>query len=217
MAKGFKTGSFGYAQDDMSVEDDFSRAYAKLRIFDESVKLGPKLNGKVVLDVGSSTGGFTKFALEKGAKKVIAVELGSRQMVPALAMDSRVKLYEKTDILGVFSKAGERSVNKRFIQTPDVVLMDVSFTGCREILTHLKLNILEKSGLIILLFKPQFEARESDLNNGIIKNSKIRRELIKEFELWLQKNKFIIEAKMDSGLAGSKGNLERFYVLRLGI
>jgi 23S rRNA (cytidine1920-2'-O)/16S rRNA (cytidine1409-2'-O)-methyltransferase len=198
----------------MSREDDFSRAYSKLRIFDESMKLGSKLNGKVVLDVGSSTGGFTQFALEKGAKKVIAVELGSRQMVPALAMDSRVKLYEKTDILDVVSKVADKSMNNKVIQTSDIALMDVSFTGCREILSHLKLNILEKRGYIILLFKPQFEAKERDLNNGIIKNSKIRRELIKEFELWLQKNKFIIDSKMDSGLAGSKGNVERFYVLR---
>jgi 23S rRNA (cytidine1920-2'-O)/16S rRNA (cytidine1409-2'-O)-methyltransferase len=209
-----KVGSFGYAQDDMRGGDDFSRAYTKLRIFDESVKLGAKLNGKLVLDVGSSTGGFTQFALEKGAKKVIAVELGSRQMVPALAMDSKVKLYEKTDILDTVSTVAEKSSNKKVIQSPDVALMDVSFTGCREILDHLKLNILEKGGLIILLFKPQFEAKEKELNNGIIKNSKIRRELIKEFELWLNKNKFIVEVKMDSRLAGSKGNVERFYVLR---
>ena len=196
--------------------DDFSRAYVKLRIFDEFAKLGSKLNGKVVLDVGSSTGGFTEFALEKGAKKVIAVEIGSRQMVPELALDKRVKLYEKTDILKVVSeKVGEEvKKNNKVIQVPDTVVMDVSFTGCREFLRHLSTNILSRSTEVILLFKPQFEAYENELNKGIIKNSKTRRSIIKEFEQWLPKNGFAIEAKQDSGLAGSKGNVERFYILR---
>lgn len=214
---GPKTGSFAYAQDDSSWEDDFSRAYTKLRIFDEFAKLGSKLNGKVVLDVGSSTGGFTEFALEKGAKNVIAVEIGSRQMVPELANDRRVKLYEKTDILNVVSEfAGDvAKKNKKVIQAPDTVVMDVSFTGCRDILAHLRTNILEPSSAVILLFKPQFEAYENELSKGIIKNSKTRRLIIKEFEQWLPRHGFAIEIKQDSGLAGSKGNIERFYVLRV--
>lgn len=198
-----------------SFEDDFSRAYSKLRIFDEYAKLGSKLNGKVVLDVGSSTGGFTEFALEKGAKKVIAVELGSRQMVPELANDPRVKLYEKTDILNVVADFTDDNTNKKVIQTPDCAIMDVSFTGSRDILKHLRTSILKSSSAVVLLFKPQFEAYENELNKGIIKNSKTRRLIIKEFEQWLQKNGFVIEAKQDSGLAGFKGNVERFYVLRV--
>lgn len=196
--------------------DDFSRAYVKLRIFDEFAKLGGRINGKVVLDVGSSTGGFTEFALEKGAKKVIAVEIGSRQMVPELALDKRVKLYEKTDILNVVSEKADEELkeNNKVIQVPDVVVMDVSFTGCREILKHLSTNILTKSTAVILLFKPQFEAYENEMNKGIIKNSKTRRAIIKEFEQWLPKNGIAIEAKQDSGLAGSKGNVERFYILK---
>jgi len=210
-----KTGSFDFAQDDVS--GDFSRAYTKIRLFDEQVKLGSRLNGKVVLDVGSSTGGFTRFALEKGAKKVIAVELGSRQMVDELALDPKVKLYEKTDILNVVSEGAEDSkkLNKRVIQTPDLAVMDVSFTGSQEILTHLRTNILKPSLGVVLLFKPQFEAYEHELNKGIIKNSKTRRLIIKEFEQWLPKHGFVIEAKQDSGLAGSKGNVERFYLLKV--
>lgn len=92
---------FGGVEQDFA--SDFSRAHTKIRLFDRSVKFGSRLAGKVVLDVGSSTGGFTNFALEKGAKKVIAVEIGSRQMDPRLLTDHRVKLYEKTDILNLFS------------------------------------------------------------------------------------------------------------------
>ncbi len=197
-------------------DNDFSRAYTKIRLFDQQVKLGSKLNGKVVLDVGSSTGGFTEFALEKGAKKVIAVELGSRQMVPELAMDQRVKLYEKTDILNVVSEGVDKNkLNKKVVQTPDVAVMDVSFTGSQKILEYLRTSILKPSSAVILLFKPQFEAYDHELNNGIIKNSKTRRLIVKEFEQWLPKHGFLIEAKQDSGLAGSKGNVERFYILRV--
>ncbi|MDQ5913480.1 MAG: rRNA (cytidine1920-2-O)/16S rRNA (cytidine1409-2-O)-methyltransferase [Patescibacteria group bacterium] len=194
---------------------DFSRAYTKIRLFDQSVRFAKRLEGSVVLDVGSSTGGFTNFALEKGAKKVVAVEIGSRQMDPRLVADNRVKLYEKTDILNVFTSKEKAEVNNIVVQQVDFALMDVSFVSCRNILLHLKSNILGKGYGIVLLFKPQFEAQEKDLVNGVIKNSKKRRDIVKNFEQWLLQNRFIIEAKKDSELAGSKGNVERFYFLRV--
>jgi 23S rRNA (cytidine1920-2'-O)/16S rRNA (cytidine1409-2'-O)-methyltransferase len=200
-----------YSQDD----SEFSRAYTKLRLFDQSVKFGHKLAGKVVLDVGSSTGGFTNFALEKGAKKVIAIEIGSRQMDARLLGDHRVRLYEKTDILNVVSELESDKLNKIVVQFPDVALMDVSFVSARNMLLHLRSSILGVGSVVVLLFKPQFEAKEIELINGIVKNSKIRRSIIKSFELWLNKNKFMIEAKKDSELAGSKGNVERLYVLKI--
>lgn len=199
---------------DQDYESDFSRAYTKLRLFDQKAGIGKLIRSKTVLDVGSSTGGFTNFALEKGAKKVVAVEIGSRQMDPRLVADKRVKLYEKIDILNVFNSESSGKVNKITVQDIDLALMDVSFVGCRDILLHLKLNVLKRGSYIILLFKPQFEAHENDLVNGIVKNSKMRREIIKAFEQWLQKSGFIVEFKNDSGLAGSKGNVERFYVLK---
>jgi len=202
-----KTGSFAYAQDDSA---DFSRAYTKLRLFDQTANLGRLIRSKTVVDVGSSTGGFTNFALEKGAKRVIAIEIGSRQMDVRLAADSRVKLYEKTDILEV----GNSKQYKIFVQDVPTAVMDVSFVSSKEILLHLRENILNKDFCIILLFKPQFEAFENQLVNGIIKNNKIRRDIIKNFETWLKLNKFRIADKQDSQLEGSKGNVERFYVLR---
>lgn len=203
---------FGGVEQDFA--SDFSRAHTKIRLFDRSVKFGSRLAGKVVLDVGSSTGGFTNFALEKGAKKVIAVEIGSRQMDPRLLTDHRVKLYEKTDILNLFSSREKASVNNIVVQQVDFALMDVSFVSCRNILLHLKSNVLNKGSNIVLLFKPQFEAQEKDLVNGIVKNSKMRRDIIKNFEIWLQKNNFMIEVRKDSELAGSKGNVERMYILK---
>ena len=202
---------------DQELEDfGFSRAYKKIYYFDQRVGLGSKLSGKVVLDVGSSTGGFTKFALEKGAKKVIAVEIGTDQMDYSLVQDKRVKLYEKIDIFNVITKNDLAKLNKKVIQSVDVAVVDVSFLSCREVLVHLKKQILDLNSCIILLFKPQFEAKESELNKGIIKNSKIRRKIIKDFESWLKLNKFLTEEKMDSELSGLNGKVERFYLLRLG-
>ncbi len=190
---------------------EFSRAYEKIRAFDRSVRIGRLFQGSRVLDVGSSTGGFTKFALEKGAKKVIAVELGTRQMEPFLALDRRVGLYEKTNIF----KVGKGAKLSKAIIGVDLAVMDVSFVSAREVLAHLKQNVLDSGCKIVLLFKPQFEAEDRQLVHGVVKNSKMRREIIKDFEAWLKKSGFLTLDKRDSEVAGSKGNVERLYLLNL--
>ena len=65
------------------------------------------------------------------------------------------------------------------------------------------------------MLKPQFEAGPHQLNKGVVKNEKIRREIIKNFETWLKLNGFIVIKKRDNDLAGKNGNLERFYYLKL--
>jgi 23S rRNA (cytidine1920-2'-O)/16S rRNA (cytidine1409-2'-O)-methyltransferase len=194
-------------------EFEFSRAYEKIKAFDRAVKLRSFFEGKKVLDVGSSTGGFTKFALEKGAREVLAVELGTKQMEPGLALDKRVKLNEKTDIFEVGLGSAFKLSDE--ISKIDVVVMDVSFVSARRVLNHLKNNVLNKGVEIVLLLKPQFEVGEGSLVNGIVKNSKMRREIIRAFEVRLRESGFVVLAKRDSEVAGSKGNVERFYLLRL--
>ncbi len=177
-----------------------SRAGDKLA----SVAAGLKLDfkNKVVLDVGSSTGGFTDYALQSGARKVVAVELGTNQMHPKLRHDPRVGLHEKTDIL-------DYKPSENF----DIILMDLSFVSLRKILPTIT-QIANKNTEIVALFKPQFEAQESQKNRGVIKNNVIRRELMRDFEIWVKKL-FIVVSKMDSQVAGAKGNQERFYLLEL--
>jgi 23S rRNA (cytidine1920-2'-O)/16S rRNA (cytidine1409-2'-O)-methyltransferase len=140
-------------------EFEFSRAYEKIKAFDRAVKLRSFFEGKKVLDVGSSTGGFTKFALEKGAREVLAVELGTKQMEPVLALDKRVKLNEKTDIFEVGRSEKSNSGFKLSDEISDVnmVVMDVSFVSARRVLNHLKNDVLNKGVEIVLLLKPQFE------------------------------------------------------------
>ena len=192
---------------------------------------------KVVLDIGSSTGGFTQYALDHGATKVIAIEKGTNQMASPLRFDSRIELHERTDIFdvqiqtvlseGIRSAAArgrareprgdgrERRGPKKAavcICAPDVVLADVSFISLKPILKYV--SALKHAEFLVML-KPQFEAKPYQLNKGIIKNEKIRREIIKDFETWLKTNGFLIVKKRDNDLAGKNGNLERFYWLKL--
>lgn len=183
-----------------SMEQYVSRAGLKLSSVAERLKLS--FSGKTVLDVGSSTGGFTDYALRDGAKKVIAVELGTDQLHSNLRGDKRIELHEKTDIRDF--KPAEHI---------DIVVMDVSFISLREILPHIA-AITDKNSQIIAMLKPQFEAVNSSYaHKGVIKNDAMRRSILKEFETWAQKL-FIIIDKADSEVAGAKGNRERFYALR---
>ncbi|MEI7758703.1 MAG: SAM-dependent methyltransferase [bacterium] len=173
-----------------------------LKIQSVANKLGLNFRDKIVLDVGSSTGGFTDFALQHGALKVIAVDLGVMQLHKSLRINPKVEIHEKTDILSVKELSGE----------PDIILMDLSFVSLRNILPGM-LNIIPKKAEMAVLVKPQFEASRDEKIKGIIKNDRIRRQILKDFESWASKY-FIILDKADSEIHGSKGNSERFYLLK---
>lgn len=158
---------------------------------------------KIVLDIGSSTGGFTKCALDFGAKKVIAIEKGTNQMLLSLRHSSLIELHEKTDILDF-----------RPSQIPDVIVADVSFLSLKKVLMYAKKNLSDARTDFLVMLKPQFEATPSQLANGVVKNDKIRRNIIKEFEFWLKQNDFTILNKQDNKLKGKNGNAERFYWLK---
>jgi 23S rRNA (cytidine1920-2'-O)/16S rRNA (cytidine1409-2'-O)-methyltransferase len=180
-------------------EQYVSRAGLKLASVAEVLKLD--FRGKVVLDVGSSTGGFTEYALRHGAKKVVAVEVGTDQLHPSLQANPQIELHEKTDIRDF-----------RTTQQIDLVVADVSFISLREILPSVAKLCTPKTQLAMMV-KPQFEAGQSSLKHkGVIKNDKMRREILKDFEDWARQY-FVIRDKADSQVAGTKGNQERFYLL----
>lgn len=174
-----------------------------LKISGACKALGFGFRGKVVLDIGSSTGGFTQYALEHGATKVIAVEKGTNQMKAPLRHDQRIDLHEKTDFLTF-----------RSAEHIDAIVADISFTSLRPILIHAKSLSTHKTQYLVM-FKPQFEASTTQLNKGIVKNETIRRQIIKSFEQWLGRNGFIILGKCDNQVHGRKGNIEKFYYLGL--
>ena len=179
--------------------------------------------GKTVLDIGSSTGGFTEYALLRGAKKVIAVEKGTKQMKVPLRFDPRIDLREKTDIFSVTRNSLSRDqdeTNENESKTDiriDTILADVSFISLKQVLLHAKKQLASPQTDFLVMLKPQFEARPFQLKNGIVKNETIRRDIIKDFELWLKNNGFLIINKRDNTLAGKNGNLERFYLLKLAV
>jgi len=180
-------------------EQYVSRAGLKLASVAKALNLSFK--DKVVLDVGSSTGGFTDYALQNGAKKSIAVELGSDQMHPSLIGNPGIELHEKTDILTFKTD-----------QAIDIAVIDVSFISLRTILPAVA-KLSSKNTQIVAMVKPQFEAINSQImHKGVIKNDKIRREILKDFEQWARQY-FVIKNKADSLVAGAKGNQERFYIL----
>jgi len=176
---------------------------AGLKLESVAAVLGLDFQGKTVLDVGSSTGGFTDFSLKNGAKKVIAVEVGTRQMVAELARDRRVELHEKTDIRDFTTDAAI-----------DVVLADVSFISLREILPKIK-ELTSAVTEICVMAKPQFEAGRGQVSKGVVKNERARREILKNLEVWFQDHGLRVVAKADSQVSGEKGNLERFYILQV--
>lgn len=180
-----------------------SRAGLKLASVAEALRLD--FRDKVVLDVGSSTGGFTEFALQAGARLVYAVDVGSDQMDKKLRQDPRIELHEKTDIR-------DFELNPQQAR-PDLILIDVSFISVRQILPGILMNLTKSETQLAVMLKPQFEAEKSFLNKGVIKNEKYRRQVLVEFESWVR-DVAVIVAKQDSAVSGKKGNIERFYLLK---
>jgi 23S rRNA (cytidine1920-2'-O)/16S rRNA (cytidine1409-2'-O)-methyltransferase len=182
-------------------EQYVSRAGLKLGSVAQTLNLNFK--GKVVLDVGSSTGGFTDYALQHGANKVIAVDVGTDQLHPSLHGRPDIELHEQTDIRDL----------KTLSASPDIVVVDVSFISLRDVLPSVA-QLSTKQTQIIAMAKPQFEAGNSSLKHkGVIKNDRMRRDILKDFEAWAR-NRFVLVDKADSDIAGSKGNVERFYLLQ---
>ncbi len=199
-----KSGTMVSDSDEIKLEKKetyVSRAGLKLASVAEYFHLN--FQDKIVLDIGSSTGGFTDYSLRHGAKKVFAVDVGTDQLHPGLRSNPKIALYEKTDIRDFYAD-----------ESIDIIVGDVSFISLREILPHVAENLMNTNTMLIAMVKPQFEAGRHQVNKGIIKNDKVRRQILSDFEDWARKY-FVVLDKKDSEVAGSKGNLERFYKLKL--
>lgn len=176
---------------------------AGLKLASVAKILGVIFKGKTVLDVGSSTGGFTDFALRHGADYVIAVDVGTNQLHPSLQGHPKIELHEQTDIRDVTQTS----------KPIDIVVIDVSFISLREILPTVA-RLAHKNTQVVAMVKPQFEAGQNAKHKGVIKNDRMRRDILQDFEQWTRPY-FVIQDKADSEVAGSKGNRERFYLLKV--
>jgi len=197
-----------FVHEDSSIKLNANEQYvsrAGLKLASVATLLKVDFRGKVVLDVGSSTGGFTDYSLKHGAKKVYAVDVGTDQLHPSLRSNRAIELHEKKDIRDFYLEKSD--------SMPDIIVIDVSFISLREILPHIAKYLSTRETSIVAMVKPQFEAGKHQINKGVIKNDAVRRQILKDFEVW-SKQYFAIYDKRDSDVSGAKGNQERFYLLR---
>ena len=157
------------------------------------------LTNKAVLDIGSSTGGFTDCALQHGAKSVVAVDVGREQMDHALRENPAVTLYEETDF---------RTIETAKIDECSIAVSDVSFISITKMLP--KLSQMQKLKEIICLIKPQFECGKeyNDKYHGIIKDPKIHEQALTLVLDAFQKYGFYLHAITYSPIQGKNGNIE---------
>lgn len=194
-------------------------------------------SGKIVADIGASTGGFTDLILRNGAKKVYAIDVGYGQLDYKLRQNPKVVNMERTNIRDV----------EKLPEKIDIFTVDVSFISLKQVLPQLRkintnLNVIPseveeslreslhtsnlnyrkgslRSGRddkskaeLIALFKPQFEVgkKVADKYKGVIKDEEERKGALNEFKEWLSENNFKLKGETESPIKGAKGNKEYF-------
>ncbi len=155
---------------------------------------------KMVLDVGASTGGFTDCALQHGAAKVFAVDVGSGQLHASLQNHSQVIWWESLNIKDLTPAMLGKAV--------DIITVDVSFTSLRHIFHHL-LQFLKPDGIIITLIKPQFELEEKiRFKKGIVKDEQIRKEVLQKVTQAAEEQGFKLKQYIPTDADGQQKNIE---------
>ncbi len=165
------------------------------------------LEGKVLADIGASTGGFTDCALQNGARKVFAIDVGYGQLAWKLRNDERVVNMERTNA---------RYIDPEKIEKVDGVLIDVSFISLDKILPTVK-KLLTPGGFVIALIKPQFEAgRDNVGKKGIVRHSAVHESVIKKVIAFAENDDFGIKGLDFSPVKGQEGNIEYLLYLVFG-
>ncbi|KPJ67600.1 hypothetical protein AMJ44_07200 [candidate division WOR-1 bacterium DG_54_3] len=167
-----------------------------------------RVKGKVAIDVGASTGGFTDCLLQHGAARVYAVDVGYGQLAWKLRQDPRVKVIERTNIRYL-------TLKDLGLKTSDIGLctIDVSFISLSKVLPAVY-NLLGKKGEVAALIKPQFEARREQVGKGgIIKDKKVRKEVIEKVKAEAEAIGYKAKGVIQSPITGADGNVEFFIYL----
>jgi 23S rRNA (cytidine1920-2'-O)/16S rRNA (cytidine1409-2'-O)-methyltransferase len=157
--------------------------------------------GRICLDVGSSTGGFTDCLLQAGAKSVWAVDVGYGLFDYTLKKDPRVHLLERTNFRYLNASA--------LTETPDVVTVDVSFIALAKILPKIA-EVLANGGHVLAMVKPQFEGTPKEVPGGFVRDEKTRQLILERTKHVIEAAGFKILGQQDSAVKGRKGNQETF-------
>jgi len=163
------------------------------------------VSGKVVADIGSSTGGFVDCLLQWGASRVYAIDVGYGQLDYRLRQDSRVVVMER--------------VNARYpIRLPekvDLVTMDLSFISVEKVIPSVA-ELLEDNGNLLVLLKPQFEARREEVGKGgIVREPVVHAKVLGRFITWAIERGYRLGGLIASPVLGAAGNKEFFALLEL--
>ena len=192
-----------------TAETDIYVGRGALKLEKAYEEFGLDLRGKVCLDIGASTGGFTDFMLQQGAEKVFAVDVGHGQLAQSLIADPRVVNMEGADIREVTADdLGGQA---------DFISVDVSFISLTKILPKVY-ELLKEEAVAAVLIKPQFEAGRSDIGKrGIVKDRKVHIRVLSEIDSFASSIGFITEKYTFSPVRGGSGNIEYLVKLRKSV
>jgi len=167
---------------------------------------GMNPNGMVVMDVGASTGGFTDCVLQRGAKKVYAVDVGYGKLAWKLQKDPRVINLERRNVRYLKREEVPEEVN--------LILIDTSFISIEKFLPHL-LEFLKRGGILVSLIKPQFEVGKGEVGKGgVVRNPILHQKVIDRISEFSRELGLSVLGVVESPLLGPKGNKEFFICLR---
>jgi len=188
----------------LSYEQYVSRGGEKLEAALEQFRI--EVKGKICLDVGASTGGFTDCLLQNGAAKVYAIDVGHDQLHPNLRRDDRVIARE--------------GINARYLEPQDVdepielVVIDVSFISLKLVLLPLVELLAEKSDIVALV-KPQFEVGRGRVGKGgVVRNPELHREVLDTLSAFFDGVGWRVLERVESPIPGPKGNREFLVYLK---
>jgi 23S rRNA (cytidine1920-2'-O)/16S rRNA (cytidine1409-2'-O)-methyltransferase len=167
---------------------------------------GLDVAGLIALDVGASTGGFTDCLLQRGARRVYAVDVGHGQLSHKLRQDPRVAVMEKLNARYPFPLP----------EAVDLVTVDVSFISLALVLPP-ALEHLKPGGRVVALVKPQFEAAPRDVGRGgVVKDPKVHAQVLGHMIIWAVEHKLRVRDLCPSPILGDAGNQEFFLLLQKG-
>lgn len=185
-----------------------SRGALKLKKAVENFKIS--IHGKTIIDIGSSTGGFTDYLLQNGAISAIAVDVNYGQFDWKLRNNPNIFLFERTNIKDL--------KRKELPKIPDLAAVDLSFISLRNVFGNI-FDLLSDTGEFLLLVKPQFEARKELVGkNGIVSDKKVHLDILNELILYITDN-YSVELKgvTFSPIKGAKGNIEFWVYVKKNI
>ena len=194
------------ASEEIAVDARLSASPAHPYVSRGGVKLAAALDqsgfdpkGKVCLDVGASTGGFTQVLLERGALQVYAIDVGRGQLHESLGKRPQVVSLEETDIRKVSPTA--------FREAPNFLTVDVSFISLKLVLPHALILLTERAELIALI-KPQFEAGREHVKKGIVRDAAIQRAVCDDIAGFVESLGWRVAGVIPSPIEGGDGNAE---------